>query len=166
MIRRAKLSEIEQIIEITRACADKMVSEGIFQWNSFYPNKEAFRKDVAQNELYVLLLEGRIIGCIVISTEKDPEYSAIDWLSKNQTHFYIHRLAVHPNFQKMGYAKKLMDFAEALALKNKVASIRLDTFSKNSRNQQFYETRGYTRLGNVFFPNQSEHPFYCYEKLF
>jgi len=166
MIRRAKLSEIEQIIEITRACADKMVSEGIFQWNSFYPNKEAFRKDVAQNELYVLLLEGRIIGCIVISTEKDPEYSAIDWLSKNQTHYYIHRLAVHPNFQKMGYAKKLMDFAEALALKNKVASIRLDTFSKNSRNQQFYETRGYTRLGNVFFPNQSEHPFYCYEKLF
>jgi len=166
MIRRAKLSEIEQIIEITRACADKMVSEGIFQWNSFYPNKEAFRKDVAQNELYVLLLEGRIIGCIVISTEKDPEYSAIDWLSKNQTHFYIHRLAVHPNFQKKGYAKKLMDFAEALALKNKVASIRLDTFSKNSRNQQFYETRGYTRLGNVFFPNQSEHPFYCYEKLF
>ena len=166
MIRIAKLAEIEQTMEITRACANKMTSEGIFQWNNFYPNKEAFQKDVSRNELYVLLIESHIIGCIVISSEKDPEYSEIDWLNIDTTHYYIHRLAIHPDFQKMGYAKKLMDFAEALAMKNKIASIRLDTFSKNHRNQKFYETRGYSRLGNIFFPSQSEHPFYCYEKLF
>ena len=166
MIRIAKLIEIEEITTITRACANKMASEGIFQWNNFYPNKEAFQKDIERNELFVLLAENTIIGCIVISSEKDSEYSEVDWLTKDSNHYYIHRLAINPDFQKMGYAKKLMDFAEKLARKNKITSIRLDTFSKNSRNQKFYEARGYTRLGNIFFPKQSEQPFYCYEKLF
>ena len=56
-----------------------------------------------------------------------------------------------------------MDFAENYAITNRAASIRLDTFSKNLGNQMFYETRGYKRLGNIYFPKQSEHPFYCYE---
>jgi ribosomal protein S18 acetylase RimI-like enzyme len=165
MIRIAKLAEIEQIMEIIRACANKMISEGIYQWNNFYPNKEAFQKDVLRNELYVLIFENAIIGCVVISSEKDAEYSEIDWLTEDGRHYYIHRLAIHPNFQKMGFARKLMDFAEAQARKNKIVSVRLDTFSQNHQNQKFYETRGYSRLGNIFFPNQSEHPFYCYEKL-
>jgi ribosomal protein S18 acetylase RimI-like enzyme len=166
MIRIARLAEIEQFMEITRACANKMISEGIYQWNNFYPNKEAFQKDVLRNELYAMVFENSIIGCVVISSEKDPEYSEINWLTEDSRHYYIHRLAIHPDFQKMGFAKKLMDFAEAQAIKNKIVSVRLDTFSQNHQNQKFYENRGYSRLGNIFFPNQSEHPFYCYEKLF
>ena len=165
MIRKAKLSEIEEIITITKACCKKMDSEGIFQWNEHYPNSEAFQKDVKRGELYAMLSKDKLIGCIAISTLKDPEYNPIDWLTQNGHHYYIHRLAIHPNFQKKGYAKQLMDFAEEMALKNEIDSIRLDTFSKNYRNQKFYEIRGYSRLGNIFFPDQSEDPFYCYELL-
>jgi len=163
MIRKAKLSEIQEIITITRACGEKMASEGIFQWNQHYPNKEAFINDIARDELFVLLSEKTVIGCVVISLVKDKEYEDISWLTEDSRHYYIHRLAVDPKFQKQGKAKELMDFAEALARKNKMISIRLDTFSQNHRNQRFYEARGYQRLGNIFFPKQSEHPFYCYE---
>jgi len=163
MIRKAKLSEIQEIIIITGACGSKMASEGILQWNEFYPNKEAFQNDLKRSELYVLLSGKTVIGCVVISTEKDSEYNDIDWLTPDSQNYYIHRLAVHPFHQKKGYAKKLMDFSEAMATKNNISSIRLDTFSQNHRNQKFYEARGYTRLGNIFFPKQSEHPFYCYE---
>ncbi len=165
MIRKAKLSEIEEIISITRACGANMASNGIFQWNDFYPNRDAFVTDVARNELYVLSFENTIIGCMVISSEKDEEYNEIDWLSNDGNNYYIHRLAVHPSFQKKGHAKRLMDFAEALARENNIESVRLDTFSQNTRNQKFYDTRGYTRLGVIFFPKQSEHPFYCYELI-
>jgi ribosomal protein S18 acetylase RimI-like enzyme len=72
-------------------------------------------------------------------------------------------LAVSPAFQKKGYARKLMDFAESFAKQNAAVSVRLDTFSQNKRNQRFYENRGYQRLGNIYFPKQSQHPFYCYE---
>ncbi|RMA66083.1 GNAT family N-acetyltransferase [Ulvibacter antarcticus] len=165
MIRKAKQSEIEQIITITRACGAKMASEGIFQWNHHYPNPQAFQKDIERDELYVLLSEATIIGCMVISSEKDSEYNDITWLSEDNKQYYIHRVAIHPDFQKKGNAKRLMDFAETLAQENKITSIRLDTFSQNKRNQKFYEARGYTRLGNIYFPKQSEFPFYCYEKV-
>jgi ribosomal protein S18 acetylase RimI-like enzyme len=140
-----------------------MTSEGIFQWYAFYPNREVFEKDVMREELFVLLIDDHIVGCIVISSEKDLLYNDIDWLTEDGRNLYIHRLAVHPDFQKNGFAKKLMDFAEAFALQKNIDSIRLDTFSQNPRNQKFYEARGYIRLGNIFFPQQSEHPFYCYE---
>lgn len=163
MIRHAKLSEIDQILSITKACAVKMISENIFQWNEHYPNKKAFENDINRNELYVLLDSKKVIGCIVISSEKDEEYEKINWLTKDGTNYYIHRLAVHPNFQHKGKAKELMDFAEDYVKKNNALSVRLDTFSQNKRNQRFYENRGYQRLGNIHFPKQSEFPFYCYE---
>ena len=56
-----------------------------------------------------------------------------------------------------------MNFAETYAKENNYNSVRLDTFSQNKRNQKFYEQRGYKRLGDIYFPKQSEHPFYCYE---
>lgn len=165
MIRKANLSEIQQIITITKACGDKMSSDGIFQWNEHYPNIETFISDVKKQQLYVLLIETMVIGCIVISSEKDSEYNDIQWLTKDTNQYYVHRLAVHPNFQKQGRAKQLMDFAEELARDNKITSIRLDTFGQNKRNQRFYEARGYIRLGNIYFPKQSEFPFYCYELI-
>ena len=55
-----------------------------------------------------------------------------------------------------------MDFAEDFARHQKAVSVRLDTFSQNNRNQKFYEARGYTKLGDVYFPRQAEFPFHCY----
>ncbi len=165
MIRKAQTSEIQKIMTITRACALVMSAEGIHQWNEEYPNTKAFEQDVSRGELFVLLSNDEMIGCITISKFKDQEYDAIEWLSPDQNNIYIHRLAVHPNFQGQGYARQLMDFAEELAKSQHCTSIRLDTFSQNHRNQRFYEARGYVRLGDIHFPKQSEFPFHCYEKL-
>tara|TARA_B100001167_G_C16715015_1_gene278323 strand:+ start:302 stop:808 length:507 start_codon:yes stop_codon:yes gene_type:complete len=165
MIRPAKASEIEKIITITQACAAHMQSQEIYQWNEFYPSKAAFETDLERGELFVLISSENPIGCITISTHKDEEYKAIDWLSVDSDHRYIHRLAVNPEAQGKGNAKRLMDFAEAKAQEEGAVSVRLDTFSKNLRNQKFYECRGYQRLGAIYFPKQSKHPFYCYELL-
>lgn len=165
MIRKGAWTDIDNIIRLTKACAVDMISKNIFQWNEFYPSKEAFLKDVKRDELYILELENNIIGCVVISTLMDDEYLPISWLSENDNNIYIHRLAIHPKHQKKGYAKKLMNYAEAYAKENNYVSVRLDTFSQNKRNQKFYESRGYKRLGDIFFPKQSNHPFYCYELI-
>lgn len=165
MIRKAKNGEIPQILSITKACASNMKSKNIFQWNEHYPSFEAFQNDFLSSELYVYSYQDSIIGCITITPKMDEEYFPISWLSENQNNLYVHRLAVHPDYQGNGYAQQLMDYAENFAQLNNYTSIRLDTFSQNKRNQQFYERRGYTRLGSIFFPKQSEHPFYCYERL-
>ncbi|WP_417199867.1 GNAT family N-acetyltransferase [Bizionia sp.] len=163
MIRKGTNEDIDTILEITKACAIDMISKNIQQWNSKYPNRSAFENDVARNELYVLEEPKKIIGCLVLSTKMDAEYETIDWLTPNSNNLYVHRVAIHPDYQGKGWARKLMNFAENMANKNEFTSIRLDTFSKNARNQKFYELRGYKKLGAIYFPKQSEHPFYCYE---
>ena len=165
MIRKGKIEGIKSIMNLTKACAKAMIAKGIHQWNAHYPNSSAFRKDVEGNELYVLETDSDISGTIVISTVMDEEYRPIEWLTKNDNNLYIHRLAIHPNLQGKGYAQQLMDFAENYAIENNYSSIRLDTFSQNKRNQKFYELRGYKRLGDIYFPKQSEFPFHCYELI-
>lgn len=163
MIRKAIESDIEAILNITTDCAEDMTHRGIFQWNNHYPNKLVFEMDLARDELFVLEQSNTLIGCITISNIMDKEYHSIKWLTENSNNLYIHRLAVKPSLQGKGFAQMLMSFAENLAIKNNYTSIRLDTFSQNKRNQKFYELRAYKRLGNVYFPKQSEYPFYCYE---
>jgi len=163
MIRRAKILEIPDIISVSRACAQYMIQNRIFQWNEYYPSEAIFKKDISRKELYVLVDNASIVGCISISNSMDEEYKPVQWGTPNNKNIYIHRLAVHPDHQKKGYGRQLMDFAETYARRNQFISIRLDTFSKNERNQKFYENRGYHKLESIFFPKQSKDPFYCYE---
>lgn len=163
MIQRAKILEIPEILILTKACAADLISQGIYQWSVLYPSESEFREDIEKERLYVKTLRGKIIGVIALCSEMDPEYREVEWLTPSGNNLYVHRLAVHPAYQGKGHARKLMDFAEDKARTRGYVSIRLDTFSQNQRNQKFYELRGYKRLGDVYFPNQSDLPFYCYE---
>ena len=163
MIRCAKISEISEILNLTKACTNYMLKNGIYQWNEHYPSKKVFVNDIERSQLFVLEMNHEIIGTIVITSLMDEGYTAIQWLTPNAKNAYVHRLSVHPDYQGKGYAQNLMDFAENYAQKINFVSIRLDTFSQNKRNQKFYETRGYQRLEDIYFPKQSEHPFHCYE---
>ncbi|MBT8258531.1 MAG: GNAT family N-acetyltransferase [Bacteroidia bacterium] len=165
MIRKARTEDIATIMSITDACAKKLIQLNIFQWNDQYPNEQVFRDDIIRDELYVIEVNSKVIGCMAITEIKDAEYEPVKWLTDDGNSIYIHRLAVHPDNQGQGFARKLMGYAENHARENQKISVRLDTFSKNLRNQKFYETRGYTRLGHVYFPMQSDDPFYGYELL-
>ncbi|WP_062055844.1 GNAT family N-acetyltransferase [Aquimarina longa] len=165
MIRKALLHDLTSIHQLTQSCAKAMIANGIYQWNENYPTKERFEKDIALQELYVLEEENHIKGIIVLTELMDEEYIPIQWLTKNNNNLYIHRLAIDPEYWGKGYAQQLMDFAEQYAKDNAYQSIRLDTFGENKRNLTFYETRGYQRLGDIYFPKQSEHPFHCYELI-
>ena len=164
-IRLAKLQDINRIIEITNACANHMIAQNIFQWNEQYPNKQIFNQDVLNECLFVIEIKDVVIGCLCISSEMDEVYKNVKWLTKNEKNIYLHRLAVHPNFQGKGYAISFMNYAEQFALKSGYESIRLDTFSGNPKNNKFYKLQGYTKLEKIFFRKQSNLPFYCYEKI-
>ena len=166
MIRKGTLPDIDRILVITKACAKNMDDNGIYQWNESYPNRAAFETDVERSELFVFELNRRVIGCVAISSFMDKEYETVKWLTETKNNVYVHRLAVHPACQGKGYARQLMDYAERFAIENNYTSIRLDTFSQNKRNQLFYELRGYKKLGDIYFPKQSEYPFHCYELIF
>lgn len=165
MIRLAKSSDLKEIKNLTEACAIALQERGIYQWNENYPSEEKLRADIEKKELYLLEKKNLILGIIVLTPEMDEEYLSIEWLTPNKNNLYVHRLATHPSIWGEGYGQELMDFAEKYAGEQGYVSVRLDTFSQNSRNQEFYVKRSYQRLGTIYFPFKSEHPFYCYEKL-
>ena len=165
MIRKAIESDLSAAKKLTESCALAMQEKGIFQWNEFYPSLERLRQDIEEGELFILEENGAVLGIMVLSPKMDEEYFAVEWLTAKGPNLYVHRLATRPDLWGRGYGQQLMDFAEDFARAQNYISVRLDTFSQNIRNQKFYESRGYKRLGNIFFPKQSEYPFYCYEKL-
>ena len=164
-IELATQNELDRVKEIAEACAKNMIENNIFQWNDKYPSREIFKEDIKNKSLYVSKINHEVVGCIMLSSFKDDVYKSVNWITPDEYNLYIHRLAVHPIFQKKGIARKMMDFAEDFAKSNNYISIRLDTFSQNPRNNKFYKSRGYKKLDDVYFPKQSEFPFHCYEKL-
>jgi ribosomal protein S18 acetylase RimI-like enzyme len=164
-IELATQNQLDRVKEIAEACAKNMIENNIFQWNDKYPSREVFKEDIKNKSLYVSKINQEVVGCIMFSSRKDDVYKTVNWITKDEYNLYIHRLAVHPIFQKRGIARKMMDFAEDFAKSNNYISIRLDTFSQNPRNNKFYKSRGYNKLDDVYFPKQSEFPFHCYEKL-
>ena len=165
LIKKASKQDLDQLLTVVKSCGKNLIDQGIFQWNEEYPKREDLLEDIELQELWKLEDKNSIIGLIVLTENEDTEYHNVKWLTKNKKNLYIHRLAVDPNFQGKGYAQKLMDFAEKYARKNGYNSIRLDTFSENKRNLQFYEQRNYVKLESIYFPKQSAFPFYCYEKI-
>ena len=165
MIRTGDISDIDDILNITKSCALHMIQNDIYQWNEHYPDRSSFVNDAENQELYVYIKNGKVVACISICVNMDEVYLPVEWQTKNANNLYIHRLAVHPDFQKKGVGRILMDFAEKYAREKKFISVRLDTFSMNKRNLKFYESRGYERLEAIYFPKQSEFPFYCYELI-
>src|SRR5690625_1009387 len=165
MIRLGRMVDLNEIKKLTEACAVALQERGIFQWNEHYPSWERLQEDLKRQELFGLEEQGIITGIVVLALEKDEVYEPIDWLTPDGRNLYVHRLATLPSRWGRGGGRKLMDFAEQLSRSEQMDSIRLDTFSQNKRNQKFYEARGYRQLGEIFFPDKSSFPFYCYEKL-
>lgn len=163
-IDRATIDNIPEILELVQKVIEEMNSNDITQWNDQYPPLEIFSNDIEKDTLYVMRDDEKIIGIIVLSDEQDKEYEPVKWTDKAGKFLIVHRLAVHPSWQRKGVAEKLMDFTEQFAKENGFTSIRIDTFSRNPRMLAFIQKRQYERKpGEIFFPENQE-PYYCYEK--
>lgn len=166
MIAHGKPEELDAILALTRACGKHMRENGIDQWDENYPDRMSLERDITSNTLFAYREKGEVIGIVVLNETQDPEYADIQWSTKeSDRNIVVHRLAVSPDHQGQGIARKIMDFAEEWAHKNDFDAIRLDTFSQNPRNQRFYKNRGYTELGSVYLSYKKEHPYFCYELL-
>ena len=103
-IEKASEMDIEQLLSITKSCAKHMIENGIFQWNEYYPSKVVLLNDIGLNQLWKLVKGNSIIGLVVLTEVEDKEYKNVKWLTDNGNSLYVHRLAVHPDFQGMGCA--------------------------------------------------------------
>jgi len=164
MIRKAKINELDEIMNMYASCVDGMQKANIDQWDSTYPNRKIISEDIRNKSFYIFLINDKIIGGINIDKIQDKTYLDIEWKDKGNKFLVVHRLAVRHEFWKKGIGNKLMIFAESLVKEKKLNSIRLDTYSSNPIAINFYLNLGYIKKGEIFLkPNKNE--YYCFEKL-
>jgi ribosomal protein S18 acetylase RimI-like enzyme len=156
-------ADVGRIMSLIRNCIKTMESQGIYQWNEFYPTQEVIRDDIENETLHVLREDGDVLGIIVLNEEQPSEWGKVNWSTREGKVLAVHRLAVNPKWQQKGIGGRLLDFAEEYAVREKYSSIRLDTYSGNPIAICLYEKHGYKRVGQVRF-SKRELPFYCYEK--
>lgn len=163
-IRAARKEEINEIMELIAKCVQVMQAGGSDQWDEHYPNKEVIGKDIDSGTLYVYEDNHAIAGLIVLDELQAEVYHSIPWVKQEGPHLMMHRLAVHPEVQGKGIARKLTVFGEELARAKGYTSIRLDTYSKNGRALQLYARMGYDRRGEFLFVGRTGH-FIALEKV-
>lgn len=166
MIQAGQAHQVNEILALTRACGEHLRDNGIDQWDENYPDRESLVKDIETRTLFAYHEGESVIGIVVLNEHQDEEYGEMSWsTSEDDRNLVVHRLAVSPEHQGKGIARKLMDFAEDYARDQGFDAIRLDTFSQNPRNQRFYVNRGYTELGLVYLKYKKDYPYHCYELL-
>jgi ribosomal protein S18 acetylase RimI-like enzyme len=161
MIELIKITELQKALDLFEDVTNNMISNGINQWDSIYPNPATITTDIVSNHAHGYYLNNELVGYISINIHYDKEYESVTWEYPDVKPFIIHRLAIKSGFQGMGIAKKLMSFAENTAKSKEHHTIRLDAFSQNPTALSLYQRLGYRLAGKVTFRKGI---FYCFEK--
>ncbi|KOP67062.1 GCN5 family acetyltransferase [Bacillus sp. FJAT-18019] len=154
-IRTGKIEDLQEIMALIARCVTVMQAGGSDQWDDQYPNREVIGVDLQRGTLFAAEGEGRILGIIVLDESQDEQYQTMNWKQIEGPHLMMHRLAVDPEAQGQGVARKLIAFSEEYAVRSGYKSLRLDTYAKNTAALKLYQGLGYDLRGEVNYPGRA-----------
>ena len=149
--RKAKESDLTELLLLYKSVVKNMIESGINQWSDEYPNKEVLSEDISKGELTLALFEDEICGAFVMNEFADEDYYKADWKYPDLRWCVIHRLCVSPAIHRRGLATKMMECAETEARRQGFESIHLDTFSGNPKAMALYHKLGFNDVGEAFW---------------
>ena len=160
----ATTSHLEQVLQNLKAANQKLLSQGVYQWDDTYPSRELLEADIEQQAMYVALEQNRITASVSVDTKQPNAYSDISWHPATLKPLMVHRLCVHPEKQGQGVGRRMLEFIETHAVEQGHDCIRVDVHAHNIAALATYGNRNFKRLGEVFFPRRDV-PFICMEKI-
>lgn len=165
-IRKSKIEDIHQILEVIHDAQDSMRDNGIPQWQDGYPNEVIISQDIQAENSYVLVDGKRIVGTAYIIAEHELSYDYIEggqWLN-NHPYVVVHRIAVCKDCRGKGIARYIMEFAEKIAKEHQLHDIRIDTHDDNLPMRKFLLKLGYHACGTIYLDNGDKR--IAYQKTF
>ncbi|UJF33910.1 GNAT family N-acetyltransferase [Paenibacillus hexagrammi] len=152
------------IMSLYRAVTKDLRKQGNRQWDWFYPNGIVIGSDLKNHTLYGMKVGSQVTAAVALDANQSPQYAPLPWSNTPGKPACVHRLAVHPDHQGKGLGKRLLAFAEELAMQQGYSSIRLDVYTGNPGALAMYVRAGYRQVGEVRFPFR-ETPYMCMEKI-
>ena len=105
--------------------------------------------DPRQKRELIVLREGPIVGTVLLSRRRVNFWRNSLWQAPRESAMAVFDLAIHPEFQRRGYGRYLMEFAEEESLAYQFKWIRLDAYADNPLSNAFYESLGYQNRGLI-----------------
>lgn len=149
-IIKGQRQDLSDIISIISECTELMKSQGILQWDEYYPTIDIVENDIEDGSCYVMKHNNRCVACVAINEEEEEGLNRIVSSTKEGKRLAIHRLCVHPNFQGKGIAKTILKFIEEFCNTNAYDFIRLDATVKTKMHLNYMKTLDIIRLEKYF----------------
>lgn len=153
MIRKATKKDIPWIVKIYDKILElEAKGKACTGWiKNIYPTEKTAQDAFADDELYVLEENGRILAAARINQKQVPEYANCQWAynAPDSEVMVIHTLVVDPDASGCGIGSKFVHFYEEFALKHNCHYLRLDTNAKNTPARALYKKLGYSEQAIV-----------------
>ena len=121
-------------------------------WNrGSYPSEASARRALAGGGLYVAKIGEQIVGSFLLDHNPEENYETVPWgiTATDEQVYYLYTLAVDPAFGGRGIAKTMIAFAEEETRKAGMKALRLDSYIKNTRAINLYDSCGFTRRAEL-----------------
>lgn len=161
MIRLAKITDLNSIMNIIEATRPLLLKQGSKQWNTSdnYPNLQTFTNDINNNILFVVENKKIVNGVFAITNTNEDNYETIfkgQWLTTSTPYIAIHRLAISPTFYNRGLASEVINFAKEYAKKLNFKSIKVDTHPLNKPMNKLLIKSKFTLCGEIHLSRTTE----------
>jgi len=148
-LKLAEIDDLDVIYDMFKNAIEKMIKNGIFQWDEIYPTKDILKDDIEKNQLYKIIFDNNIISAFVLNKEYDKDYLNGKWEYNGDDFMVVHRLCLNINYQNKGLGTKIMLYMEDYLKNTGICSIRLDAFSRNPIALRLYNKLGYKKTGEA-----------------
>ena len=127
------------------------------QWGKRFPKRSWVKKDIKDNNSYVIIENKRIVGVFSLILGIDPTYIYIEGKWINDTPYAtIHKIASSSSTK--GILKAALDYAFS-----RINNIRIDTYKDNSIMIHLLEKYNFKYCGIIYVRNHS--PRLAYQKI-
>lgn len=152
IIRKAKLSDIEEILQVFEAAKNYMYNCGnLTQWEKEYPSYMLIEEDIKKDSFYVGIKDNKISFVFYFYIGDDPTYNIIvngHWLN-DLPYGTIHRIASN------GTTKHVFNIVLNFCL-TMCNNIRIDTHENNHTMLNNLEKHGFKRCGIIYIRDHKE----------
>lgn len=167
-IRQADIDEYNEVVQFYDDIIDGMQGHKYHpMWQKrVYPTLEFLKDSLNKRQLYIQIVDGKIIGAMVINHYGNG-YDTVKWSvdAQNDEVDIIHTLGISVNLQGKGYASKLVEKAIMVAKENRRKTVRLDVLAPNLPAHELYKKHGFklAETKELFYEDTGWTKFMLYE---
>ena len=159
-VRKACLSDVEEIMHIIEQGRSLLAKEGIPQWTGTYPSRDLIEHDIRHGVAYVLVFSNQVAGFASMIAGVEAYYNNLhdgSWANEDP-YCTIHRFGISPDFKGNHLGEFFFSGLVTLAYAEGIKNVRADTHDKNARMKYIMEKQGFVKRGYVEVPDDETDP--------